>query len=110
MHPLGLFEPQQAIIYEYAGKLVADGLVQQPGGYRRVHPSGEGADHLAVAYLLANILDGIVDHVARGPIGLAAAGLEQEVVQNILAQGCVVHLWVELDAVHIAAVTDGGHR
>ena len=35
-HLLGLAEPQQAVIDEHAGELIADRLVQQHRGHRRI--------------------------------------------------------------------------
>ena len=42
---LGLAEPQQAVVDEHAGELVADRLVDQHGGDRRIDAAREAADH-----------------------------------------------------------------
>ena len=46
---LPLPRPQQAVVDEHAGQLVADGPVHQRGGHRGVDPAGQPADHLLVA-------------------------------------------------------------
>ena len=48
----GLVLPQQAVVDEDAGQLLADRLVDQHRRHRGVDPAGEPADHLAVADLL----------------------------------------------------------
>ena len=44
-HLLGLALPQQAVIDEDAGELVADRLVDQHRGDRRIDAAGQAADH-----------------------------------------------------------------
>ncbi len=48
---LGLACPQQPVVDEHAGQLVADGPLHQRGGDRGVDPAGQPADHPAVADL-----------------------------------------------------------
>ena len=50
---LGLACPQQAVVDEHAGQLVADRLVDQSGCHRRVDASREATDHLGIADLAA---------------------------------------------------------
>ena len=45
LHLLRLAGPQQAVVDEHAGQLIADRPVDQGGGHRRVHPAGEPAQH-----------------------------------------------------------------
>ena len=49
---LGLAEPQQAVVDEHAGELVADRLVDQHGRHGAIDAAGEPADHPALADLL----------------------------------------------------------
>src|SRR4030067_709824 len=44
--------PQDAVIDENAGEVVADGLVHQKGRHCRVHPAADAADDSRVPYLL----------------------------------------------------------
>ena len=53
-HLLRLALPQQAVIDEDAGELVADRLVDQDRGDGGIHAAGEAADHLALAHLGAD--------------------------------------------------------
>ena len=51
LHLLGLARPQQAVVDEHAGQLVADGPLDEGRGDRRVDPAGQPADHPAGADL-----------------------------------------------------------
>ena len=82
--------------------------VQQGGSDRRVDAAGEGADDAAVADLLADAGDGVGGHVAWRPGTLALADAEQEVLEDLGAQGGVMYLGVKLQAEHVAPVADGG--
>ena len=63
-HLIAFAEAQQPMIDEHAGELIADRLVQQRRYNRRIHAAGKPQQHLALAYLRANSLDGILDDVA----------------------------------------------
>ena len=65
---LGLGEPQQAVVDEHAGELLADRLVDQHRRHRRVDAAGKAADHPALADLGADLLDRLVLEGAHGPI------------------------------------------
>ena len=54
LHLLGLAGPQQAVVDEDAGQLVADRPVHQSGGHRRIDPAGQPADDPGVADLAAD--------------------------------------------------------
>ena len=83
-------------VHEHAGELLADGLVQQQGGDAGVHPAGQPQHHPAVAHLGADVLEFLLDEVARVPVQLHVAGV-QEVAQDGGAVGGVGHLRMELD-------------
>ena len=59
-HLLGLAEPQQTVIDEYAGELIADRFMDQHGGDRGIDAAGQAADHLALADLRADFRDRLV--------------------------------------------------
>ncbi len=105
----GLIVPQQARVDEDAGQLVADGLVDQHGGHRGVHPAGEAADHLALAHLLADALDHLLAERLHGPVALQARDLVGEVAQDQRAAWRVSDLGMELDAVEAPPLI-GDHR
>ncbi len=96
---LGFVFAQQAVVHEDAGQAVADGPVDQHRGDRGVHPAGQGADDPAVAHLLADVLGGGLDEGGHGPQGIELADAEQEVAEDLLAPGRVVHFGVELHPV-----------
>ncbi len=90
---------QQAVIHEHAGQLVADGLVQQCRDHRGIHAARQAEQHLAGADLPAHPLDPVLDDVAGGPAGVAAADLVQEALVDARALARVRHLGMELQRV-----------
>ena len=110
LHILALVLAHEAVVDEDAGELVADGLVGEEGGYRRVHPAGKPAHHLLVAHLAADALHGLLDDGSRRPGRGNAADLVQEILQDVLAVDGVAHLRMELHAVQTGPpVLHGGH-
>ena len=101
---LGLTGPQQPVVDEHAGQLVADGALHQRGGHGGVDTTGQGAQHPALADLLADRGDLVLDHVGRGPRAVQPGAAQQEVLDHPLAEGRVDHLGVPLDAVQPALV------
>ena len=98
-HFLRLPFAQQAVVDEDAGQAVADGPVDQHRGDRGVHPAGQGADDLAVAHLLPDVLGGGLDEGGHGPQRIELADAEQEVAEDLLAPGRVMHFGMELHPV-----------
>ena len=99
---VGLALSHQAVVDEHAGELVADRPVDEHRRDRRIDAAGEAADDLAVADLLADLRDLLVDHRRRRPALLAAGDLAQEALEDLLAVRGVDDLGVELDAVEAA--------
>ena len=64
-HLLGLAQPQQPVIHEHAGQLVADRAVDQQRRHGRVDAAGERADDLAAADLGADALDRVGHEAGR---------------------------------------------
>ncbi len=107
---LGLARAQQPVVDEDAGELVADGLVHERRGDRRVDPAGEAADHLLVADLRADRRDLLVDDLLLGPGRLDAGDVVQEPAQHLLPVRGVPDLGVELHAGPAAGqVLERGH-
>ena len=68
LHDLrGLVLAQQAVVDEDARELVADRLVHEQRGDRRVDAAGERAEHALAADLRADPLDLLLDHGGRRP-------------------------------------------
>ena len=110
-HLLRLGEPHQPVIDEHAGELVADRLVDQHRGDRRVDAARQPADHPALADLLADFLDRLVLEGAHGPVAGAAGDLAHEIAQQRGAMRRVHHFEMELGGVELARiVADDGDR
>ena len=87
------------MIDKEASQLIADGLVHERRSHGGVHATGQSADDLRVADLLANLLDLLVHDGPGGPRGRNARTLVQEVLQRVLTELGVTHLGVPLQAV-----------
>ena len=97
-HLLELVLAQQARVDEDAIEVVADGLVEQHGGHRRIDTARETQHHAVVAQPLAQLAHGRLDEALRGPRLRASADAHDEVAEQLRAVGRVVDLGVELDA------------
>ncbi len=84
---LGFAFAQQAVVHEDAGQAVADGPVHQYRGDRGIHPAGQGADHLAVAHLLPDVLGGGLDEGGHGPQGLEPQMRKRKLLRISLPRG-----------------------
>ena len=58
----GLTGPQQTMVNEDAGELVADRLVDQRRGNRRVDTAGKPADDSGRSHLGPNLFDSVLDN------------------------------------------------
>ena len=81
---LGLALAQQAVVDEDAGELVADRLVDQHRGDRRIDAAGEAADHPALADLRADALDRLVAEGGHRPVAGEAGDVVDEVGRGAL--------------------------
>ena len=108
---LALVLAQQTVVHEHAGQLLADGLGQHGRADAGVHAAGQGAEHLAVADLLAQGLDGVLYEGVHLPVTGAVADIIDEVMQNFRAVLGVQDLGVELHGVEAAGlILRGSHR
>ncbi|RMN24332.1 Cytosine deaminase [Pseudomonas coronafaciens pv. zizaniae] len=106
-HLLAFVQAQQAVVDEYAGQLVADGLVQQRRNHGGINAAGQAQQDVVGADLGTDSGDGVVSDVRRGPQGFATADVEDEARQDATALLGVGHFRVELHAVVFAVVV--GH-
>ena len=98
------------MIDEDAGQPGSDRPLDQRGRDCRVDSAGQAADRAAVADLLGDRGDLLVDDAAHGP-GRAAARGREEMAQDLHAMLAVHDLRVELHAVEAPALILGsGHR
>ena len=102
-HVFELVLAQQSRIDEDAVEVLADGLVQQHGGHRRIDTARKSEHDLVVAHLLAQLAHGGLHETLRGPRLRAAADAHDEVLQQLRAVGRVVDLRVELDTPSLLA-------
>ena len=93
---------QQAVIDEYTGELVANGLVNERGSHRGIHPAAQSQNHPAITDLLANLSTGAIDKRAHCPLGFAAANAMDKVLKNDLPARRMSDLGMELQTVDFA--------
>ena len=96
---LALVLAHQPVVDEDARELVADRAVHEQRRHRRVDAAAQPADDLAVADLVADARDLLLDDRRRRPRHVAAADVAQEALEDVLPVGRVDDLGVELDAV-----------
>ena len=101
---LRLLAPEQAVVNEDAGQLLADRLVDEFGGHCGVHAAGEGADDAPAADLLPDPPHALRDEVPRRPRSRRAAYLVGEVADDLRPVGRVRDLRVKLNAKHARVV------
>ena len=109
---LTLTRPQQPVVDEDAGQLVADGALHQCGGHRRVDAAGQPADRATVADLLRGpARRGLGDVRCRSSAGAMPGDVVQEAAQHLLAVRRVHDLGVVLHAGQSRrAILEGGDR
>ena len=100
-HHVALVQPQQAVVDEHAGQLVADGAVDQRRRHTGIDPARQAQDHLLIAHLGADGLHGLGDVVAHHPVGLRLADLQHEALQDRPALHRVRDFGVELHGVEV---------
>ncbi|GBD13774.1 hypothetical protein HRbin24_01813 [bacterium HR24] len=110
LHPLRLLPPQEAVVDEDAGELVAHGPVDQGGRHCRVHTAREGTEDAALAHRLPYALHRLGDEAPRRPVAPTATHPVQEVADDLLPQGRVGHLGVKLETEQARVVGHHCHR
>jgi hypothetical protein len=107
---LGLVVAHEPVVDVDADELVADGLVDERRGDRRVDAAGQAAQHLRVADLLADGVDGRLDDRVRGP-RRPRPGRGEERLDDVEPPRGVGDLGVVLDAEEAPlGVLEGGDR
>ena len=107
---LGLLAAHEAVVHEDTGELIAYGPVYETCRYGRIDAAGQCADHLAVPHLPSNVIDRVLDEVARIPVSPATTDCVDEVLQNSCPVRRVDDLRVELNADDVPCVRSGGDR
>ena len=106
---VGLALAHQTVVDEDAGQLLADRLMDQNGGDRRIDPARQPADHPVETHLLLDLEDHLGLEMRHRPVALAAADFQGEIAQEPRTIGRVDHLHVELGGIELPRlVGDGG--
>src|SRR5208282_3300931 len=108
-HAFAFAEPQQAVVDEHAGELVADRFVDQHGGDGGIDAAGKTANHPALADLPADFLDRLVLERAHRPIAGTASDIAHEIADERRTVRRVHDFEVELRGVEFALLI-GDHR
>ena len=90
---------EQAVVHEHAIQPLADRLMDEHGGHRRVDSAGEPAEHAPLARPRAHGDHGLLAEGAHVPIPLEPGDALGEVLQQGLAVGGVGDFGMELHAV-----------
>ena len=98
-HALGLLVAQQAVVDEHAVEALAEDLVHERRGDRRVDAARQRADRVVLgADLLGDQPQLRLEHLGHRPVRLEAGDVEQKVAQRVGAALGVHHLGVVLEA------------
>ena len=98
MHDFRLVRAQHAVVDENAGKLAADGLVQQRRRHAGIHAAAQTEHDVLFADLRADFLDRLLDVIAHRPVLAAAADAVDEVGINLASARRVDDFGMELQA------------
>src|SRR3546814_16949381 len=82
-----LAKPHQPVVDEHTGQLVADRLMDENGGDRRLHSARQAADDACRADLLADFSDLCVPEPGHGPVPRKPADLAAEIGEQPRANG-----------------------
>ena len=99
-HIFKLILTEHTMIYENAGELLTDSLVEQYGHHRRIHTSGKAENHAVRANLLAELSYGSLHKRICAPLLLAAAHIHHKVFQEQGALKRMKHLRMKLCTKH----------
>ncbi len=100
---LALAVSHETVIDEHTHELVADRLVDERSGNRRIDTTAQSADHATLPHCGTDRFHGLLDDRDVGPRRPCPTRLVEEATQHVLAVRRVGDLGVELDAVETAA-------
>src|SRR6266700_2761895 len=87
---------QQARIHKNTGKLFTYRFMNQQSGYRRVHSTGNTADHALLSHALSYQFCRFLYRGAGCPGRFTTAYAEEKVAYNLFALWCMRHLGMKL--------------
>src|SRR5579871_383407 len=88
-HLLGLVFAQQAVIDEYAGQLIADGLVNQRRHAARIDTARNAAHNTGIADLGSDLLYRFVNEGSCRPQLMTSTDFYDKMTQKFLAKRCM---------------------
>ena len=92
-------------------QVFADGLVDEGGRYRGIYASRQRHHYLVVAQFGFQVGDGALHKLVGCPILGAAADVDHEIAQQVLAFGGVGHFGMELNSPNgFVFYFEGRHR
>ena len=109
-HLAGLVLAEQAMIDEDAGELIADRLVDQKRGDRRIDAARQAADHAPLPDLRPDLGDLGLAELRHRPIAGATGDPMHEIGDQLGAVRRMHHLGMELDAVEPAGIVGDGRE
>ena len=108
---LALVLAQQTVVNETQVSCLPMAFGQHSRADAGINTAGQGTQHLAIADLLAQGLDGVLDKGVHLPVTGAAADLIHKVVQDLGAVLSVQDLGVELHSIQASClILRSGHR
>ena len=84
-HLLGFVQPQQAVVDEHAGELIADRAMNQRRRHRRIDAARQSEHHLLLADFGTDAADRLVDVTRHVPVATEAADIVHEALDDGLA-------------------------
>ena len=84
LHHFFFTRAEQAVVDENAGELIADRLVQERGGDRRIDAAAQSEHDFLFAHLSPHALAGFLDERAHRPIHRAVADVKDKILQDLL--------------------------
>ena len=88
--------PQDSVIHKDASELAANRHVHQHCRDRGIYPARQPADHVPLPDLFADPGDCGLNEVLWSPVPLRAADIEDEITEQLSAEGRVMHFGVKL--------------
>ena len=92
---------KQPVVHKDTGQVLADGTMQQHGGYRRIHTATQSQDNAVVAKLLLQFGHSSIYKRGGAPALAATANVYHEVAQHLRTVLAVEHFRMELHTPHL---------
>ena len=94
---------KQSVVHKDTGQVLADGTMQQHGGYRRIHTATQSQDNSVVAKLLLQFGHSSIYKRCGAPALAATAYVHHEVAQHLRTVLAMKYFRMELHSPHLLA-------